>query len=454
MANTLVESFRLKDTRKKILYTLAILIVTRIGAYLPIPGINPSAVLNYFSSYSNSFTEYLNFFSGGAFANFSIFMLGVMPYISTQIIIQLLMVVIPSLKKLAEDPQGSKKIQQYTRYGTILVCAIQAAAASVYANGIPGALAIPTGAFIPVAIISVTAGSMLMVWLGERITQKGIGNGISLLIFAGIVARIPSAFYSMITGVANHTINPVSLIVVIIMFFFVVALVIYEEKGQRKITVLYANRQVGNKMYRGQNTFFPIKINPSGVIPVIFASTLLSFPLQLGYNSNIKWLQAVANFLDPQRAPYLIIYTLLILGFAYFYTSLVLRPDDIAENIRSNGGTVPGVGTGFKKDPKTHNVVYNRETGKPVSVLEDYLRKVINRVAFSGAIFLAFIALIPTLIQLIFKLPADVAMLFGGTSLIIMVGCELDTVNQLEAELGQHNISRDYKSKKRKTNKI
>lgn len=453
MANTLVESFRIKSTRNKIFFTIGILVVSRIGAMLPIPGINPAAVLNYFNSNSNSFTEYLNFFSGGAFANFSIFMLGVMPYISTQIIIQLLMVVIPSLKKLAEDPQGSKKIQQYTRYGSVVVCALQGAAASVYARSIPGALAVSSGVFIPVAIISVTAGSMLLVWLGEKITQYGIGNGISLLIFAGIVARIPTALYTMVVGIGNHTINPVSIVVVVIMFFFVVALVIFEEKGQRKIPVVYSSRQVGNRLYRGQNTFFPVKINPSGVIPVIFASTLLSFPLQLGYNSNIKWLQAVANFLNPQRAPYLIIYTLLILGFAYFYTSLVLNPSDIAENIRSNGGTIPGVGSGFKKDGKG-NVVINKETGKPVTVLEDYLRRVINRVAFSGAIFLAFIALIPTLVQLAFNLPSNVAMLFGGTSLIILVGVDLETVNQLETELGEHKITKEYRPKKRKTNKI
>ena len=225
MANTLVEMFRMKDIRKKILITIGLLIVTRIGAYLPIPGINPGVVYDYYRMYSSSITEYLNFFSGGAFSNFSILMLGVMPYISTEIIFQLLMLVIPSLKKLAEDPQGSKKIQQYTRYGTVVVCILQSLAASVYAQSIPGALSIPVGVFIPVAILSCTTGSMLCVWIGEKITEFGVGNGISLLIFAGIVARIPNALYVMATGIANSTINPVSLIVVVIMFFFVVALV-------------------------------------------------------------------------------------------------------------------------------------------------------------------------------------------------------------------------------------
>lgn len=453
MANTLVESFRIKGIRKKIFYTIGILIISRIGAMLPIPGINPAAVLNFFSTSSNSFTEYLNFFSGGAFANFSIFMLGVMPYISTQIIVQLLMVVIPSMKKLASDPQGAKKIQQYTRYGTVLVCVLQGAAASAYARGIPGALAIPVGAFFPVAMISVTAGSMLLVWLGDRITQKGIGNGISLMIFAGIAARIPSAIYSMIQGMKNHTINPVSLIVVLIMFFFVVALVIYEEKAKRKIKVVYSGRTQGNKMYKGQESSIPLKINPSGVIPVIFASALLTFPLQLGYSTDIKWLQAVANFLNPQGAPYIIIYTLLILGFAMFYTTLVFNPTEVAENIRAQGGMIPGVGNGLMKDKKG-NVVINKETGKPRTQLEAYLAKVTNRIAFSGAIFLAFIALIPTLVQLIFNLPSSIAMLFGGTSLIILVGVDIDIVDKLEEELASHRIYKEYCPKKRKTNKM
>ena len=237
MANTLTDMFRMKDIRKKILITFGLLIVTRIGTVIPVPGINTAAVLNYFRASSNSFTEYLNFFSGGAFSNFSIFMLGVMPYISTQIIIQLLMLVIPSLKKLARDPQGSKKIKMYTRYGTIVVCILQSLATTVYARSIPGALYIGTLPFTLIAIVSVTAGSMLLVWLGERITQYGIGNGISLLIFAGIVARIPSAIYTVIEEIAVGAMNPVALIVVIVMFFFVVALVVYEEQGPRKIPV-------------------------------------------------------------------------------------------------------------------------------------------------------------------------------------------------------------------------
>ena len=432
MANTLVEMFRMKDIKKKILITVGLLIVTRIGAYLPIPGINPGVVFNYYESYSSSITEYLNFFSGGAFSNFSIFMLGVMPYISTEIIFQLLMLVIPSLKKLAEDPQGSKKIQQYTRYGTVVVCILQSLAASVYAQSIEGALAIPVGVFIPVAMLSCTTGSMLCVWIGEKITEFGVGNGISLLIFAGIIARIPNALYVMVTGIVSSTINPVALIVVVIMFFFVVALVVYEEQGTRKIPVTYAKRVVGRRMYGSQSTYIPFKINPSGVIPVIFASTLMQIPLMLG-NTKIGWMVSVANFLNPQRAPYLIIYTLLIIGFAFFYTQISLNPIEMAKNIRDNGGSIPGI-----RNEK----------------LEEYLTKVLNRIVLPGAIFLAFIALIPTLVQLIFKLPTSVSMLFGGTSLIILVGVDLDTMRQLDGMMKMHHHDGFVESRKRKSKKI
>ena len=417
MSNTLVDMMRMKDIRKKVLITLGLLAVSRIGAVIPVPGINPVAVLNYFEASANSFTEYLNFFSGGAFSYYSIFMLGVMPYISTQIIVQLLMLVIPSLKKLSQDPQGAKKIQQYTRYGTIIVCILQSLATTVYARGIPGALTIGTVPFTLIAIVSVTAGSMLLVWLGEKITQFGVGNGISLLIFAGIVARIPSAFYSLIIAVQSGVLNPLAVVLVVVMFFFVIALVVYEEQGQRKIPVHYAKRVVGRKMYGSQSSFIPFKINPSGVIPVIFASALLSFPLQI----------------NPQGAPYMIIYTLLIIGFAFFYTQISLNPIEMAKNIRDNGGSIPGV-----RNEK----------------MEEYLTKVLNRIVLPGAIFLAFIALIPTLIQMFFNFPSDVAMLFGGTSLIILVGVDLDTMRQLDGLMKMHHHEGFVDVKKRKAKKM
>ncbi len=438
MANTFTDMWRMKDIRQKLLFTIGILIVCRFGTVIPLPGIDPNAVETYFLAVSQSttigFTEYLNFFSGGAFSNLSLFMLGVMPYISTQIIVQLLMLVIPSLKKLAQDPQGSKKIQQYTRYGTIVVCLNQSFATTVYARSIPGALTMGAVPFTIVAMIATTAGSMTLIWLGDKITQYGIGNGISLLIFAGIVARMPSAFATLVESISAGTLNPVSVLVVIVMFVFVVIMVVYEEQGTRKIPVNYAKRVVGRKMYGASSSYIPFKINPSGVIPVIFASALLSFPLQIASSlgQNVRWLQAVANLLNPQGAPYLIIYTLLIIGFAFFYTQISLNPVEMAKNIRDNGGSIPGV--------KNEN-------------MEKYLSKVLNRIVLPGALFLAFIALIPTLIQKLFRFPANVAMLFGGTSLIIMVGVCLDTVRQIDGLMKMHHHE-GFVGRSRKTKKI
>lgn len=424
MANSLVEMFRMKDLRKKILFTFLLLIISRIGAVIPIPGIDPEVLKLYFLAQSNSsnigLTEYLNFFSGGAFSNFSLFMLGVMPYISTQIIVQLLMLVIPSMKKLAEDPNGKKKIQRYTRYGAIIVCLIQSYVVTVYAKSIPGVMTIGIVPFTLIAMLTVTTGSMFLVWLGEKITQFGVGNGISLLIFAGIVARIPEALVTLFKSVSAGTLNPIVVLVVFAMFIVVVALVVYEEQGQRKIPVHYAKRVVGRKMYGAQSTYIPFKINPSGVIPVIFASALLSFPLQIAttLGPQVRWLAAFANWLNPQGVPYLIIYTLLIIAFAFFYTQVSLNPVEMARQIRENGGSVPGVRT---------------------EKLEEYLTKVLNRIVLPGSLFLAFIALIPTLVQKFFNFPASVAMLFGGTSLLILVGVDLDTMRQLEGIMKMHH---------------
>ncbi len=424
MANSLVEMFRMKDLRKKIFFTLLLLVISRVGAVIPIPGIDPEVLKLYFLAQSNStnigLTEYLNFFSGGAFSNFSLFMLGVMPYITTQIIVQLLMLVIPSMKKLAEDPNGKKKIQRYTRYGSIIVCLIQSYVVTVYAKSIPGVMTVGIVPFTLIAMLTVTTGSMFLVWLGEKITQFGVGNGISLLIFAGIVARIPEALVTLFKSVSAGTLNPIVVLVVFIMFIVVVALVVYEEQGQRKIPVHYAKRVVGRKMYGAQSTYIPFKINPSGVIPVIFASALLTFPLQVAtaLGPEVRWLAAFANWLNPQGVPYLIIYTLLIIAFAFFYTQVSLNPVEMARQIRENGGSVPGVRT---------------------EKLEEYLTKVLNRIVLPGSLFLAFIALIPTLVQKFFNFPASVAMLFGGTSLLILVGVDLDTMRQLEGIMKMHH---------------
>ncbi|MFA5446829.1 MAG: preprotein translocase subunit SecY [Sphaerochaeta sp.] len=424
MANSLVEMYRIKSLRKKIFITLGLLIITRVGAVIPIPGIDPVVLKRFFLSQSSNsnigLTEYLNFFSGGAFSNFSLFMLGVMPYISTQIILQLLMLVIPSLKKLAQDPSGHKKIQQYTRYGTIVVCLIQSYVVTIYANSIPGVMTMSKVAFTLVAMMTVTTGSMLLVWIGNKITEWGVGNGISLLIFAGIVARFPQAMSVLFQSIGAGVLNPIVVLVVFVMFLVVVALVVYEEQGVRKIPVNYAKRVVGRKMYGAQSTYIPIKVNPSGVIPVIFSSALLSFPLQIAttLGPEVRWLAAFANWLNPQGAPYLIIYALLIIAFSFFYTQVSMNPVEMAKQIRENGGSVPGVRS---------------------EKLEEYLSRVLNRIVLPGSLFLAFIALIPTLVQRFFHFPSAVAMLFGGTSLLILVGVDLDTMRQIEGIMKMHH---------------
>ena len=424
MANTLVEMYRIKSLRMKIFITLGLLVVSRIGAVIPIPGIDPQVLKLFFLAQSSSsnigLTEYLNFFSGGAFSNFSLFMLGVMPYISTQIILQLLMLVLPSLKKLASDPSGHKKLQQYTRYGTVVVCLLQSYVVTIYAQSIPGVLTMGLGAFTLVAMLTVTTGSMLLIWIGNKITQWGVGNGISLLIFAGIVARFPTAVNALFAAIKAGVLNPIVVLIVAAMFLIVVALVVYEEQGIRKIPVNYAKRVVGRKMYGAQSTYIPIKVNPSGVIPVIFASALLSFPLQIAttLGPEVRWLAAFANWLNPQGTPYLIIYALLIVAFAFFYTQVSMNPIEMAKQIRENGGSVPGV---------------------RAEKLEEYLTKILNRIVLPGSLFLAFIALIPTLVQKFFNFPSTVAMLFGGTSLLILVGVDLDTMRQIESIMKMHH---------------
>ena len=424
MANSLVDMFRIKDLRRKVLITLGLLIVSRVGAVIPIPGIDPNVLTTYFLAQSNSssfgLTEYLNFFSGGAFENFSLFMLGVMPYISMQIILQLMLLVVPSLKKLAQDPAGNKKIQQITRYGTIVVCLIQSFVVTIYARSIPNLLTLGIVQFTLIAMLTVTTGSMFLVWLGDKITQWGIGNGISLLIFAGIVARIPDGCVQIAHGISAGTLNPLSVVIVALMFLVVIALVVYEEQGVRKIPVNYARRIVGRRMYGAQNTYIPLKLNPSNVIPVIFASALLSFPLQIASSlgTRVWWMARFAEWLNPQGAPYLIIYTLLIIAFAFFYTQISMNPVEMAKQIRENGGSIPGVRS---------------------EKMEEYLTKVLNRIVLPGSLFLAFIALIPTLVHKLFSFPPQVAMLFGGTSLIIMVGVDLDTMRQIEGLMQMHH---------------
>lgn len=421
--NPIVNMFKVKELRERIFFTLVVLAVFRLGSVLTIPGINPQALTAYFDSLTrgNAFVDYMDFFAGGAFSNFSVFMLGVMPYISTQIIMQLALIIFPSLKRIAREDGGQKKVQAWTRIGTVFVCLVQSLAVTVYATSIPGAVVLESSlAFKLIAMISVTTGTMITIWLGEQITARGIGNGISMLIFAGIVARLPSAIWELGSAVANGSINPVFVIVVLCMFIGIIILVVFEQQGQRKIPVHYAKRVIGRKMYGGQSTYIPFKINPSGVIPVIFASSFLQFPLQIATSlgPDVRWLNRLAAFLTPTGLWYNIFLVLLIIFFAYFYTQVQFNPAEIAKNIRENGGSIPGIRT-----DKT----------------EEYLQKVLNRIVLPGSLYLAGIAVLPTIIQSLFGFPQSIAMLMGGTSLLIIVGVDLDTMSQIEALLKMHH---------------
>ena len=424
-SNPLVDIFRIKDLRDRVLFTIFMLIIFRLGIALPIPGININALKLYFmaqetSSTAIGITDYIDFFAGGGFKNFSVFMLSIMPYISTSIIMQLLVLVFPKLKKISEEEGGKKKIQRYTRYGTVVMCIIQSYTVTIYANSIPDAIAIARLPYTIIAMLTVTTGTMFLMWMGEQITQRGVGNGISLLIFAGIVARLPNAFIVLFRKVGEGELNPVFVIIVLAMFVGVIALVIYEQQGQRKIPVHYAKRVVGRRMYGAQNTYLPFKINPSGVIPVIFASSVLTFPIQIAQSlaGNVRWLGDFAYWIRPGGAPYIIIYALLIIFFSYFYTQVTLNPVEIAKQIRENGGSIPGI-----RSDKT----------------EEYLSRILSRIILPGALFLAFIAIIPTIVQTLFNFPAEVALLMGGTSLLIMVGVDLDLMSQIEGHLRMHH---------------
>src|SRR5574344_1819937 len=371
----------------------------------------------------------MDFFAGGAFEHFSVFMLGVMPYISTQIIMQLALIIFPSLKRIAQEDGGQQKVAMWTRVGSIIVCIIQSLAVTVYADSINQAtngtaIVIQNPVYFKLlAMLTVTTGSMVTVWLGDQITAHGIGNGISLIIFAGIVARLPSALWDLVKKVQSNEINVVFVIVVLLMFIVIIGLVVIEQSGERKIPVHYAKRVVGRKMYGGQNTYIPFKINPSGVIPVIFASSFLTFPLQIissvGNNQNsARWVSKLSAFLTPTGVWYNILLVVLIIFFAYFYTQVTLNPTEIAKNIRENGGSIPGIRT-----DKT----------------EEYLQKVLNRLILPGSLYLSAIALLPTLIQILFKFPASISMLMGGTSLLILVGVDIYTMAQVEALLKMHH---------------
>ncbi|MFB3918500.1 preprotein translocase subunit SecY [Candidatus Velamenicoccus archaeovorus] len=443
MISALLNSFKIPELKKRILIALVLLAVYRVGCYIPTPGINGSALAELFrritSSEGGALFGIMNMFSGGAMSRMTIFALGIMPYISCSIIMQLLTAVVPALEKLAkEGKSGYQKITQYTRYGTVLLSIIQSYFIAIWVEGLGRSeglqiVMIPGWGFRILTILTLTTGTIFIMWLGEQIQERGIGNGISLIITAGIISRIPSAGYQLWVlfspySPSKRTLEPYVFVIMSVLLIAVILAVTMVIQAVRKIPVQYARRVVGRKVYGGQSTYIPLKIDQSGIIAIIFAQSIILFPATISSFIPNAAFQAFANNLIRGHALYTIVYALLIVFFCYFYTAIVFNPTDIAENMKKYGGFVPGI-----------------RPGRPTS---EYLDFVMTRITLPGAVFMAFIAIFPDMLMAWLKIPYLVASFFGGTGLLIMVGVVLDTIKQIESHLLMRNYEGFLKSTK------
>lgn len=418
---TLANAWKVPDIRKKIIFTLLMMVVFRLGCAIPIPGIDREVLASLFENTESGLLGMFDLFSGGAFKNFTIFALSITPYITASIILQLLTIAVPALEALSrEGLEGRKKIVRFTRYLTVALAFIQAIGLTI---GLFNSAVIDKSAFSLITIILVlTAGTAFLMWLGEQINEFGIGNGISMVIFAGIIARVPSAIESMIFGMKEGTLGVLTVILFVVFAFFVIIGIIMVQQGGRKIPVQYAKRVVGRKMYGGQTSHIPIKVNQAGVIPVIFAMALLAFPMTITYfTPNTGFSAFVSKWLSPSGNPgvwvYSILYFALIVGFTYFYTAITFNPGEVAHNLKANGGFIPGI--------------------RPGMPTVQYLTNVMTRITFVGAIFLGAVAVLPTILSYFLNL--DIG--FGGTSLLIAIGVGLDLMKQIENQLVMRNYS-------------
>ena len=412
--------FKIPELRKRILYTFGLLAVYRVGAFIPTPGIDGQALTRYFESVQGTILGFFNMFSGGALQQMAVFALGIMPYISASIILELLTVVVPHLERLKkEGEQGRKKINQYTRYGTVILSLVQGLGISIGLENmeVGGASVVPVSGwgFRVMTMLTLTAGTTFLMWLGEQITERGIGNGISLLIFAGIVAGMPSAAGSTWTQLRLGEMSPFLFLLLVVVMVAVVAAIVFMEAGHRKIPIQYAKRVVGRRMYGGQNTHLPLKINTSGVIPPIFASSIMVFPATIaqfagGQNAG-GILDTIVQQLSPGTLLYSVLTVILIIFFAYFYTSIIFNPVDVADNMRKYGGYVPGIRPGRKT--------------------AEFIDRTLSRLTLAGALYLSFIVILPTYLVLFLQVP----FFFGGTGLLIVVGVAMDTMQQVESHL-------------------
>ncbi len=418
MIETLRNAWKIPDLRKKIMFTLTMIVVYRLGSQIPVPGIDRLVIEQMFQG-NAGILDFFDLMSGGAFQSFTIFALSIYPYITASIIFQLLTIAIPKLEEIAKREDGKEKIAQYTRYLTVVLAAIQAMA---YTIGFFNSALISSDALSVITVVlTLTAGTAFLMWLGEQITEKGIGNGISIIIFAGIVSRIPAGFGTTFGLFRAGTVNIIELLIFAVFAMMIIVGIIAVQQGERKVNVQYAKRVVGRKMYGGQSTHIPIKVLMAGVIPVIFASSLLAFPQTLAFFFEGNLVNWVEKYLSPGGNPGVWIYSLLnvvlIMFFTFFYTAVQFNPFEYANNLKQYGGFVPGI-----------------RPGRPTA---EYLNKVLTRITFVGAIVLAFIASIPTIIFSFTNLNIN----FGGTALLIVVGVALETMKQIESQM----LMRHYK---------
>ena len=415
--NSYQNLFKLPELKRKIFITLALLFVYRIGIHVPTPGVNGAALSSFFAAAEGTLFSMFNMFSGGALERFSIFALGIMPYISASIILELMTVVVPHLAQLKkEGDAGRKKKTQYTRYGTVILSIIQGLGISVGLESMssPAGIAIvpyPGWAFRLVTIITLTAGTSFIMWLGEQITERGIGNGISLIIFAGIVANMPSAMVNTVRLTTTGEMGIFGVIILAVLMVAVIAAIIYMEQAQRRIPVHYAKRVVGRKMYGGQTSHLPLKINTAGVIPPIFASSIIMFPTTIAQFIDIPIMKTVATMFSPGTVWYYLLYIGFIIFFCFFYTAVQFNPDDVAENMKKNGGYIPGI--------------------RPGKRTSEYIDRVLTRITLGGALYVSAVCVLPTFLMGKFNVP----FYFGGTALLIVVGVSIDTISQIESHL-------------------
>ena len=414
--------FKIPELKKRVLFSLGMLAVYRVGCHIPTPGIDGQALSHFFKQAQGTLLGMFDMFSGGALEKLTVFALGIMPYISSSIIFQLLTVVVPSIEKLSKEGEsGRKKIIQYTRYGTIVLSVVQAAGIAVgleSMRGPAGELVVPAPGwgFRLMTIMTLTAGTAFIMWLGEQMSEKGIGNGISLIIFAGIVARIPVAILNSIRLLKAGQLSLFVLLLIAALMFAVIAAVVFVERGQRRVPIHYAKRVVGLKTFGAQTSHLPLKVNMAGVIPPIFASSIIMFPATIGNFINIPWVQNAAKSLSPGNIAYELFYVAFIVFFCYFYTAVTFNPVDVAENVKKHGGYIPGI--------------------RPGKETSDYLDRVLTKLTFAGSIYISLVCVLPSILIGKFNLP----FYFGGTALLIAVGVGMDTVSQIES----HLITRSY----------